>query len=160
MPRRACPPSCRSGGRSGVGPDLDGWVERSEARRAMPLCSFEQLRERADREGWRVPIAAAGGADRTVLEALRTALDRGWVPPTVVGREEEIRRAADEAAVPLEGFRIIDADEPAAAAVAEVRSGRARLLMKGRIATPALMRAVLDPATGLRSGRVIAQVVL
>ena len=32
--------------------------------------------------------------------------------------------------------------------------------MKGQIATPALMRAVLDPATGLRTGRVICQVVL
>src|SRR5262249_49760073 len=35
-----------------------------------------------------------------------------------------------------------------------------RLLMKGQIATPALMRAVLDPAAGLRTGRVICQVVL
>ena len=44
--------------------------------------------------------------------------------------------------------------------MAEVRAGRARALMKGQIATPALMRAVLDAEAGLRWGRVICQVVL
>jgi phosphotransacetylase len=34
------------------------------------------------------------------------------------------------------------------------------MLMKGRIATPDLLRAVLDPERGLRTGRVICQVVL
>ena len=32
--------------------------------------------------------------------------------------------------------------------------------MKGQIATPELMKAVLDPTTGLRTGRVVCQVVL
>jgi phosphotransacetylase len=34
------------------------------------------------------------------------------------------------------------------------------MLMKGQVSTPALMRAVLDPTSGLRSGRVICQIVL
>jgi phosphotransacetylase len=34
------------------------------------------------------------------------------------------------------------------------------MLMKGQVSTPALMRAVLDPVLGLRTGRVICQVVL
>jgi phosphate butyryltransferase len=55
---------------------------------------------------------------------------------------------------------VLDADDPAAAAVAAVRRGQAPLLMKGLVATPALMRAVLDPAAGLRTGRLICQVVL
>jgi phosphotransacetylase len=56
--------------------------------------------------------------------------------------------------------KVLDTEDAAAAAVAAVRGGRARLLMKGQIATPALMRAVLDPGPGLRTGRVICQVVL
>jgi phosphotransacetylase len=56
---------------------------------------------------------------------------------------------------------ILDSGSRAADAVAQVRSGRARLLMKGQIATPALMQAVLDARTGLRRpGRAICQVVL
>lgn len=109
-----------------------------------------------------VSVAAAGGADATVLEALRIALDRGWAMPIVCGEEPEIRRIAAEIGVTLDGFTIVEADgdEIACAAVAEVRSGRASILMKGRIATPDLMHAILDPEHGLRSGRVVAQVVL
>jgi len=32
--------------------------------------------------------------------------------------------------------------------------------MKGHISTPALLQAMLDPATGLRTDRVICQIVL
>jgi phosphotransacetylase len=78
----------------------------------------------------------------------------------LAGPEGEIRRTAGEAGIDLAGLTVLDADDPAAAAVAEVRAGRARMLMKGQIATPALMKAVLDPAAGLRTGRVICQVVL
>jgi phosphate butyryltransferase len=126
----------------------------------MPLPSFERLYEEADALRQPVPVVAAGGADRTVLEALRVACDCGWVVPAVTGREADVRRAAEAAAVDLRGFTLVDADEPAAAAVERVRRGEARLLMKGQIATPPLMRAVLGPAHGLRTGRVICQVVL
>jgi phosphate butyryltransferase len=126
----------------------------------MSLLSFEQLYQEADALPEPVPVAVAGGADGTVLEALRTACDRGWVTPVVAGREADVRRTAAEYGQGLHGFTLLDAEEPAAAAVGAVRSGLARLLMKGQIATPALMAAILDPANGLRRGRVICQVVL
>src|SRR5439155_14041433 len=72
----------------------------------------------------------------------------------------EIRQVADSLGLDLHGFTLIDTSDPAPAAVALVRSGQARLLMKGQIATPALMKAILDSATGLRTNRVICQVVL
>jgi phosphate butyryltransferase len=126
----------------------------------MPLLSFDQLFQDADALPEPVAVAVAGGADPTVLEALRTACDRGWVTPIVVGREAEVRRLADECGLGLHGMRIVDAEDPAGAAVAEVVNGRARLLMKGQIATPALLRAVLAPEDGMRVGRVVCQVVL
>ena len=129
----------------------------------MSLPNFDQLHKKADALALAVPVAVAGGADRTVLDALRIATDRGWVEPIVVASELEVRRLADEAGVDLVGFRIMDVEggeAQALAAVAEVRQGRARLLAKGMIATPALMNAVLDPEHGLREGRVVSQVVL
>ena len=129
----------------------------------MSLPGFGQLYRWADERASSVPVAVAGGADRTVLEALRVATDRGWVEPIFVGVEAEVRRLADEAGVDLDGFAIRDvegAEAQAFAAAAEVRQGRARLLAKGQVATPALMHAVLDPEYGLRSGRVVCQVVL
>jgi phosphotransacetylase len=126
----------------------------------MPLHSFDQLFREADARREPVPVAVAGGADPTVLQALRAAAERGWVTPLVAGREPDVRQTAAACGIDLGGFTILDADDPAAAAVAAVRAGKARVLMKGQVATPALMRAVLDPAAGLRTGRTICQVVL
>ncbi|HEY7156468.1 MAG TPA: phosphate acyltransferase [Gemmataceae bacterium] len=126
----------------------------------MPLFSFDNLFRFADELSKPLPVAAAGGADRTVLEALRAARDRGWVVPFLVGVESEMRTLAADCGIDLDGFTLVDAAEPASAAVALVRAGRVRLLMKGQIATPSLMTAVLDADAGLRTGRVICQVVL
>jgi phosphate butyryltransferase len=126
----------------------------------MALKDFDVLYQEADARRQPIPIAVAGGADQTVLEALRSACDRGWICPLVVGSEADIRHIAGTCGIRLEGFTLIDADQPAAAAVALVRNGQVRLLMKGQIATPALLHAVLDRALGLRSNQVICQVVL
>jgi phosphotransacetylase len=126
----------------------------------MPLFSFDNLFRFADQLSEPLPVAAAGGADRTVLEALRAACDRGWVAPFLVGVESDMRALAADCGIGLDGFTLVDAAKPAAAAVALVQAGRARLLMKGQIPTPSLMKAVLDSDAGLRTGRVICQVVL
>ena len=126
----------------------------------MSLIGFDDLYRFADELPAPLPVVAAGGADPTVLEALALAHRRGWVEPVLTGRADEIRQLAHDLTIDLTGFRIVDAADAAAAAVAEVRAGRARLLMKGQIATPLLMKAVLARDTGLRTNRCICQVVL
>jgi phosphotransacetylase len=124
------------------------------------LDSFDYMYRRADALAQPLTVAVAGGADITVLQALSQACDRGWVSPQVVGVEADVRRTAGECGISLVGFTLVDAEETATAAVALVRGGKARLLMKGQVSTPALMKAVLDPELGLRTGRTICQVVL
>jgi len=126
----------------------------------MPLASFDQLYREADQRREPVGVAVAGGADATVIEALRLACNRGWVRPILAGRVADSRRLAEQAGYSLDGFHLIDAEEPAVAAVAEISQGNAQLLMKGQIATPALMKAVLQVEANLRTGRVIGQIVL
>lgn len=128
----------------------------------MPLDGFDRLFRDADARTEPLRVAAAGGDDPTVIEALRIAADRGWVRPILVGPEERIRALAMSKGIALEDFAIAHAegDAIARAAVDLVRSGEARALMKGQIATPALMAAVLDPEAGLRTARTICQVVL
>jgi phosphotransacetylase len=126
----------------------------------MAISNFEQLYSLMSPTLDPTPVVAAGAADVTVLGALRDACDRGWVEPLLAGSESDIRRLADEHEISLTGMAIVDTAEPAAAAVARVRAGRARLLMKGQISTPELMRAILHEQFGLRTGRVICQVVL
>ncbi len=126
----------------------------------MSLIGFDDLHRFADGLPTPISVVAAGGADPTVLQALSLAQQRGWVEPVLTGSLDEIRRLAADLRIDLAGFRIVDADDPASAAVAEVKAGRARTLMKGQIATPALMKAVLSLETGLRTNRCICQVVL
>ena len=45
-------------------------------------------------------------------------------------------------------------------AIGLVREGKADLLMKGKIKTSALVKAVLDKETGLRAGRLLSQVIV
>jgi phosphotransacetylase len=125
----------------------------------MPLLGWDPLLADADARRPLVPVAVAGGADLTVLAALRRAAERGWVRPIVAGSGAEMRRLAAEHGIDLTGFILLNTEDAATTAVAEVRAGRARLLMKGRIATPTLMRAVLHAESGLRTGRTICQVV-
>jgi phosphotransacetylase len=99
----------------------------------MPLPSFDELMAHADAARPLVPVVAVGD-DPGVRAALDEAATRGWVRPHVT-------------------------DDPAAG-VEMVKQGEVRLLMKGQVATPALMKAVLHPTAGLRTGRVICQVVL
>lgn len=128
----------------------------------MPLIGFDELHDKADSRRRGATIAVAGGDDRTVLESLRIATDRGWIAPILVGPIRELRATAEACGIGLAGFAFVEAtaDECATLAVWQAKHGRARMLMKGKIATPALMRGVLDPESGLRGGRVICQVVL
>jgi phosphotransacetylase len=130
----------------------------------MALAGFDDLFHDADNRPSPVGVVAAGGADPTVLQALSQAQRRGWVEPVLTGSSREIRQLAADLRIDLAGFRIVDvedrAEDIAAAAAAEVKAGRARALMKGQIATPALMKAVLSRESGLRGSRCICQMVL
>lgn len=127
----------------------------------MPLKNFDALFRDADQLSTPVPVAAAGGADVTVIDALEQARKRGWVHPILTGERARIEETAKQIGVDLSPFEIIeDEADSANAAVKAVRSGQARLLMKGQIATPLLMRGVLDKENGLRTGKTICQIVL
>lgn len=126
----------------------------------MPLPSFDQLYKTAGRRKTRARIAAVGAADPTVLAAMVHANANGWIEPILVGARDEILQVATTSSCDITGMRIVDSIQPATAAVAEVREGRAEMLMKGQINTPDLMRAVLNTDHGLRTGRTLCQVVL
>lgn len=133
----------------------------------MPLPSFEVMFAHLDQFQPKVRVVAAGGADVTVLEAMFMAGQRGWIEPIVTGPAVKIEELAHSLGISLDRFRVIDVSSPetdspapAQAATAEIRAGRAEILMKGQIATPLLMKAVLDRSTGLRTDQVICQVVL
>ena len=80
----------------------------------MSLIGFDDLYRFADGLPAPISVVAAGGADATVLEALSLARRRGWVEPVLTGSSAEIRQLAADLQIDLAGFRIVDADDPAA----------------------------------------------
>lgn len=116
----------------------------------------------AARQKGPVRIAVAGGHDQDVIEALKQAGELGLADGIFVGKSEAIRSLAssNQFAIPSEHI-IHEPDDAAAArkAIGLVRDGQAQLLMKGKIGTAALVRAVLDRETGLRTGRLLSQVI-
>ena len=123
--------------------------------------SFDALFKQASALAEPVGVAAAGGADTTVIQALDVARRRGWVRPILTGDVDQIREMAAGIDVDLSQFELIPDDAGSAfAAVKCVHEGRAELLMKGQIPTPSLMKAILQREGGLRTGKTICQVVL
>ena len=124
------------------------------------LPNFEVLYQRADAATEPVGVAVAGGDDVTVLEAVSEAARRGWITPWLCGDTDRIARLAEAASIDLQPMQLVNSAAPAQAAVELIHHGQAQLLMKGQIATPDLMKAVLNKETGLRTGRIICQMVL
>ena len=108
-------------------------------------------------------IAVAAGHDPDVIEALKRAAGIGLAAGTLFGNAEKIRALAHAAGFELAEEQIVDEpDETTAArrAVALIREGRAGLLLKGKISTGALLHVVLEREAGLRTGRLLSQVIV
>ena len=91
------------------------------------------------------------------IEAARLSL----IVPVLVGPEQKIRAAAQQARLDLSGYEIVTtehSDAAAAMAVAMARSGKVEALMKGALHTDELLRPVVDPQRGLRTARRISHV--
>jgi phosphate butyryltransferase len=123
------------------------------------------LRELVDsvRTGAPAWIAIAAAHDPDVIEAMKEAEGIGLAKGIFVGDPRKIRLLADAAGLRIPDAQLVSAPDDtaaAAAAISLVREGRAGLLMKGKIKTASLIRAVLDKSVGLRGGRLLSQVIV
>lgn len=118
--------------------------------------SFEELRAAArSRTGCRVVFVAPHSSE-ILLAAHQATTDLG-VECILVGDPAKIQ--ADPA---VAGMQVVEAPTPhaaLAAALALINAGKGDVLMKGSVDTSTLMKAVLDETTGLRTGRVLSDVV-
>jgi phosphate butyryltransferase len=117
----------------------------------------------AARVGGPVTIAVAAAHDPDVIEAMKRAEETGLAKGIFVGDPRKIHSLAEAAAWKISEHQLLsEADDETAArkAIALIRDGRATLLMKGKIKTSSLVRAVLDKEAGLRSGRLLSQVIV
>jgi phosphate acetyltransferase len=106
-----------------------------------------------------VPCAVAHPCDRDSLSGAIEAARRGLIIPVLVGPEEKIRKAAEEAQIDLSPYRIVSTEHShasAAKAVELARMGEVEALMKGSLHTDEIMGAIVPAAAGLRTSRRIS----
>jgi phosphate acetyltransferase len=106
-----------------------------------------------------VPCAVAHPCDRDSLTGAIEAARRGLIIPVLVGPEEKIRKAAEEAQIDLSPYRIVSTEHShasAAKAVELARMGEVEALMKGSLHTDEIMGAIVPAAAGLRTSRRIS----
>jgi phosphate butyryltransferase len=124
--------------------------------------NFQEIREKARSYGGK-RIVVAGAEGESVLEAVERAYSQGIMEPILVGNREKIEKLADRIQVDVTRFTIEDKKEEletAHHAVSLVDSGRADGLMKGKVSSPVLLKAVLDKRYRLRSGRLLSHIAL
>ncbi len=108
-------------------------------------------------------IAVACGQDPDVLQALQQAQSMGLAQGILVGDRSRMEPMVEKAGLELAPDQLIHEPDQARAArkaIGLIREGRASLLMKGKINTSTLVRAVLDRENGLRTGRLLSQVIV
>ena len=124
--------------------------------------NFKELVEKAQQLGpARVVVIEAHNPE--VLESLKDAEPMGLAKPTLVGDPAKIERVAKEVGYRVRPETLLQTageDESIRTSIDLIREGKADLLMKGKVTTAEMVRGVLDKERGLRTGRLLSQVVL
>jgi len=127
----------------------------------MVIRSFEALQAAmVTRPAMR--LAVAGAEEPSVIAGVVAGFAAGLLAQAVLtGRVEAIApQIPADLASRIRILPAASAAEAAALAVAEVRAGRADVLMKGTVDSAAYLRAVVDRETGIRAGGVLSNVTL
>ena len=118
----------------------------------MVLTSFSQLEAQVKGLSEARTMAVAVAADAHTLEAALEARKEGLVRPVLVGDRAKILEILKEMGETVPDTDIYDEPEEVAAcekAVALVREGRADFLMKGKVDTKVILKAVVNKEHGL-----------
>ncbi len=121
----------------------------------MVYTSFAEIIASAKGLPEKTRMAVAAADDAHTLEAALRARKEGVVDPVLVGNADAIRALLAEMGESVPDGDIYDAAdvvEAAGKAVALVREGKAAFLLKGKLDTKYLLKAVVNKETGLGKG--------
>ena len=117
----------------------------------MSVSSFQKLHELVkDRPPKRGAVIAA--EDPVLIEAATRAQSEGLAEFVLVGNARKIQTLSSSGKI---DFEILDSINPALDAINLIHQGRADLLMKGKLGTSELLKAVLNHESGLRLGELL-----
>ncbi len=124
------------------------------------ITSLDKLLEVAALTGKKT-LAVAAANDTEVIEAVKSAEEKGIIDALLVGPKAEILRISEAANYQVKEEQIIAEEgliQIAHKTMELVAEGRADFLMKGLIGTAAFLRALLDKQYNLRRDRLLSHV--
>lgn len=127
-----------------------------------PVSSLEILIRKARALPTRIVVIAAA-QDDVALEAAALAEDEGLARCILVGDRHRIEALLWDMDRDPRGFQVVNRQEiheAVSTAVELVRDGEGHILMKGKVTSGDLLRAVLHREAGLRRGRLLSDVFL
>ena len=123
--------------------------------------SFADLRRAAQPLGPK-KVAIVAGDDEVALTAADGALYLGIAQPVLIGDEQKTRAKAKALGLSdlLAKAEFVATDTPAPTAARMAHDSRVDLLLKGHLRTDELLHAALDKEFGVRTGRLLSDVLL
>ena len=112
-----------------------------------------------NKERKKLAIASAEGEE--IIEAVKQATEEKIISAVLIGDQAEIEELCKKKSLDLNKVEIINVPDPnltAKVAVEMVKQGKADMLMKGKVGTSTLLKAVLDKESGLRTGALLSHV--
>jgi phosphate butyryltransferase len=125
------------------------------------LRSFDDVLARVQARTTPKRVGVVAAIDANSIEAVLKAKEEKIVEPVLIGDRKKIVTILDELNV-AEDYEIVDVPdirEAAVKAVEMVHSREIDFLMKGKIETADLLKAVVDKEKGIRTGRLMTHVV-
>lgn len=108
-------------------------------------------------------LALAVSQDDHSLDAVHNAYQAGIIEPILIGSRPETEKIIEQKGYDFSGATFIHEEDDAKAvelAVRMVHDNKADILMKGKVATPVLLKGVLNKAWGLRTGNLLSHFAL
>ncbi|MBI9062987.1 MAG: bifunctional enoyl-CoA hydratase/phosphate acetyltransferase [Marinilabiliaceae bacterium] len=108
-------------------------------------------------------LALAVSQDDHSLDAVYNAYQAGIIEPILIGSRPETEKIIDQKGYDFSGATFIHEENETKAvelAVRMVHDNKADILMKGKVATPVLLKGVLNKEWGLRTGNLLSHFAL
>jgi phosphotransacetylase len=125
------------------------------------LTSFDQIKTKLGQLEQKKRIGVVAAQDEHTLDAVVLAAQDGLVEPVLIGKKNEISALLDHLGNAPDAFEIHDVAEPEECAVLAarmVRSGDLDCLIKGKIETGAMMKALVNKEYGIRDSDVMSHI--
>ncbi|WP_312813370.1 bifunctional enoyl-CoA hydratase/phosphate acetyltransferase [Sedimentibacter sp.] len=129
----------------------------------MELKNFKELIAKVQNNDTKKRVAVAAAHDEHTLEAVFKAVNDKLVEPVLIGDKEKIVKILDNLSVNFDENEIIhtsDDTEAAEKTVELINEGKADFIMKGKLQTADLLKAVVNKEKGLRTGSVMSHVAI